>query len=125
MAGTTGLEPATSAVTGQRSNQLSYVPSLSFQQLGFMSHRMSDFRMLRYFRSVATFRWVGHHFGPFMDTKLTPNLSTNDKIKSIRRLRFGEHLPSYRAEYQFVARYGTTGSPDCPCSSALSGLNAY
>jgi hypothetical protein len=29
MAGTTGLEPATSAVTGQRSNQLSYVPRLS------------------------------------------------------------------------------------------------
>ena len=28
MAGTTGLEPATSAVTGQRSNQLSYVPSI-------------------------------------------------------------------------------------------------
>jgi hypothetical protein len=27
VAGTTGLEPATSAVTGQRSNQLSYVPS--------------------------------------------------------------------------------------------------
>jgi hypothetical protein len=30
MAGTTGLEPATSAVTGQRSNQLSYVPLLLF-----------------------------------------------------------------------------------------------
>ena len=28
MAGTTGLEPAASAVTGQRSNQLSYVPTL-------------------------------------------------------------------------------------------------
>ena len=28
MAGTTGLEPATSAVTGQRSNQLNYVPNL-------------------------------------------------------------------------------------------------
>ncbi len=30
MAGTTGLEPATSAVTGQRSNQLSYVPNNRF-----------------------------------------------------------------------------------------------
>jgi hypothetical protein len=30
MAGTTGLEPAASAVTGQRSNQLNYVPSLPF-----------------------------------------------------------------------------------------------
>jgi hypothetical protein len=27
MAGTTGLEPAASAVTGQRSNQLNYVPA--------------------------------------------------------------------------------------------------
>ncbi len=34
MAGTTGLEPATSAVTGQRSNQLSYVPESG--QLGRM-----------------------------------------------------------------------------------------
>jgi hypothetical protein len=29
MAGTTGLEPAASAVTGQRSNQLNYVPALA------------------------------------------------------------------------------------------------
>ena len=29
MAGTTGLEPATSAVTGQRSNQLNYVPAIN------------------------------------------------------------------------------------------------
>ena len=29
MAGTTGLEPATSDVTGRRSNQLSYVPAMS------------------------------------------------------------------------------------------------
>jgi hypothetical protein len=35
MAGTTGLEPATSAVTGQRSNQLSYVPKLLVQQYGY------------------------------------------------------------------------------------------
>jgi hypothetical protein len=33
MAGTTGLEPATSAVTGQRSNQLSYVPSYNLDYL--------------------------------------------------------------------------------------------
>jgi hypothetical protein len=33
MAGTTGLEPAASAVTGQRSNQLNYVPRLEDQQL--------------------------------------------------------------------------------------------
>src|SRR5437899_977391 len=29
MAGTTGLEPATSDVTGRRSNQLNYVPAIS------------------------------------------------------------------------------------------------
>jgi hypothetical protein len=29
LAGTTGLEPATSDVTGRRSNQLNYVPAMS------------------------------------------------------------------------------------------------
>ncbi len=33
MAGTTGLEPATSAVTGQRSNQLNYVPAFIWNGL--------------------------------------------------------------------------------------------
>ena len=51
MAGTTGLEPATSAVTGQRSNQLSYVPKVVDQQLGLMSHRMSAFALLERRRS--------------------------------------------------------------------------
>jgi hypothetical protein len=33
LAGTTGLEPAASAVTGQRSNQLNYVPTILFLRL--------------------------------------------------------------------------------------------
>ena len=42
MAGTTGLEPATSAVTGQRSNQLSYVPKWFSSNRGF-SYRIHRF----------------------------------------------------------------------------------
>jgi hypothetical protein len=38
MAGTTGLEPATSAVTGQRSNQLNYVPTSLFMRLAPKPH---------------------------------------------------------------------------------------
>jgi hypothetical protein len=37
MAGTTGLEPATSAVTGQRSNQLSYVPKSVIHYLDYLT----------------------------------------------------------------------------------------
>ena len=33
MAGTTGLEPAASAVTGQRSNQLNYVPTRQINEV--------------------------------------------------------------------------------------------
>ena len=33
MAGTTGLEPAASAVTGQRSNQLNYVPTYQINEI--------------------------------------------------------------------------------------------
>ncbi len=40
MAGTTGLEPATSGVTGQRSNQLNYVPGLGLDKAGFRPGRM-------------------------------------------------------------------------------------
>ena len=34
MAGVAGLEPVTSAVTGQRSNQLSYTPALGAEKVG-------------------------------------------------------------------------------------------
>src|ERR1700690_3580704 len=61
----------------RRSDQLSYVPRLSFQQLGYMSHRMSDLRSSRSFRSVLPFRWFGLNFGHSgtpMDTKPDTNL---------------------------------------------------
>ena len=45
MAGTTGLEPATSAVTGQRSNQLSYVPRLSCNNLSKCHIERADSRV--------------------------------------------------------------------------------
>jgi hypothetical protein len=53
MAGTTGLEPAASAVTGQRSNQLNYVPSFTnaarysiamFRLDGAIVHPSYDYR---------------------------------------------------------------------------------
>ena len=37
MAGTTGLEPAASAVTGQRSNQLNYVPTRHINEMEITS----------------------------------------------------------------------------------------
>ncbi len=49
MAGTTGLEPATSAVTGQRSNQLSYVPKLLDTRINVTLHRA-----IFSFRSILT-----------------------------------------------------------------------
>ncbi len=38
MAGVTGLEPATSGVTGQRSNQLSYTPLIGVAALKMTRH---------------------------------------------------------------------------------------
>ncbi len=59
MAGTTGLEPAASAVTGQRSNQLNYVPNLFSS--GLLETRLftvfpllHDFHCLRHFHPRIT-----------------------------------------------------------------------
>lgn len=46
MAGTTGLEPATSDVTGRRSNQLNYVPARA-RLTPPIYHSPSDFEILR------------------------------------------------------------------------------
>ena len=67
MAGTTGLEPAASAVTGQRSNQLNYVPTL-FSYLYRKPAYLVAFLRFNRFACVAYFNPVepnpevnGHH----------------------------------------------------------------
>src|SRR6202522_1665890 len=67
MAGTTGLEPAASAVTGQRSNQLNYVPNL-FSYLYRKPACLVAFLRFNRFACVACFNLVepnsevnGHH----------------------------------------------------------------
>jgi hypothetical protein len=46
MAGTTGLEPAASAVTGQRSNQLNYVPTRQINGTAITAHVLDPYRLL-------------------------------------------------------------------------------
>ena len=53
MAGVTGLEPATSGVTGQRSNQLSYTPYEA--RLIYLSPSLSVKRLRRHF--LGFFSW--------------------------------------------------------------------
>jgi hypothetical protein len=71
MAGTTGLEPATSAVTGQRSNQLSYVPKIVFSNLAGCHIESSASHLLLF--SLVSYRFAGldsisGHFGHQVDT---------------------------------------------------------
>src|SRR5579864_5653720 len=70
MAGTTGLEPAASAVTGQRSNQLNYVPNL-FSYLYRKPACLVAFLRFNRFACVACFNPIepnsevsGHHAKP-------------------------------------------------------------
>ena len=70
MAGTTGLEPATSAVTGQRSNQLSYVPRLLFNNL-VICHIDSSVSKLSLFSLVSTISLSWTQFSAFWDIKWT------------------------------------------------------
>ena len=66
MAGTTGLEPATSAVTGQRSNQLSYVPS--FFSSTCTSLRICCLSMPSIFSPASTFSTESNRFPRLMDS---------------------------------------------------------
>jgi hypothetical protein len=64
MAGTTGLEPATSAVTGQHSNQLNYVPAMQLDALRNLV-AIDDYR----FRIQVTFRTGWRRFPPPINRK--------------------------------------------------------
>ncbi len=86
MAGTTGLEPAASAVTGQRSNQLNYVPTLFSSGFGKPAYLLAflichGFHHFHHFRPVSLFLGIN---GYQMDTinkaavpALSPNILTN------------------------------------------------
>jgi hypothetical protein len=69
MAGTTGLEPATSAVTGQRSNQLSYVPRLFFNNL-VKRHIESSASQLSLFSLFSIISLLWTQFWASVDTKV-------------------------------------------------------
>ena len=71
MAGTTGLEPATSAVTGQRSDQLSYVPRLFFNNLD-ICHIESSGSQLSLFSLFSTISPLWTQFRVSVDTTWTP-----------------------------------------------------
>ena len=74
MAGTTGLEPATSAVTGQRSDQLSYVPRLFFNNLG-LCHIESSGSQLSLFSLSSTISLLWTQFRASVDTKVDTKIS--------------------------------------------------
>ena len=92
MAGTTGLEPAASAVTGQRSNQLNYVPNL-FSYLYRKPASLVAFLRFNRFACVAGFNPVepnsevnghhGHQAKPPSKTALQAN--TNPEQLSLPR----------------------------------------
>ena len=76
MAGTTGLEPATSAVTGQRSDQLSYVPRLFFNNL-VIRHIESSASQLSLFSLFSTISLLWTQFRVSVDTTWTPRWTPN------------------------------------------------
>ena len=90
MAGTTGLEPATSAVTGQRSNQLSYVPRLFFNNL-VICHIESGVSQVSLFSPHSTFSPLWTQFRAPVDTTWTPRWTPQsppqrqDKVYQINR----------------------------------------
>jgi hypothetical protein len=74
MAGTTGLEPATSAVTGQRSNQLSYVPKFILDS-DYILSKLMDLTAPKFWFAVFAFGMASFRI---------PIPTLDDRCKSIR-----------------------------------------
>src|SRR5580692_10809603 len=100
MAGTTGLEPATSAVTGQRSDQLSYVPKIVFNNLA-TCHIESNVSQLSLFSLHSTFSSLWTQFRAFLDTKWTPNWTPNPPLRRRKQV--------YQKEAILVSTVPVTG----------------
>ena len=85
MAGTTGLEPATSAVTGQRSNQLSYVPTSALNTLVVcnIESSVSQTSLFSLASNAAWTRFLAFYIGT-KPTPKTQNRRRNDNIESTR-----------------------------------------
>ncbi len=85
MAGTTGLEPATSAVTGQRSNQLSYVPTSALNTLVVrnIESSVSQTSLFSLASNAACPRFLAFYIGT-KQTPKTQNRRRNDNIESTR-----------------------------------------
>jgi hypothetical protein len=84
MAGTTGLEPATSAVTGQRSNQLSYVPTSLFRHLDICHIESGGSQLSLFFAWFYLFAAADSISGFYRHQTDTKTDHCNYKIKSTR-----------------------------------------
>ncbi len=91
LAGTTRLELATSAVTGQRSNQLNYVPAIVLEGLA----ETLDFQAVRRSQWNRLFQLI-RSFGVFFDVLWTPNGHQISRTKNIltdqMRMRHAFHF---------------------------------
>ncbi len=85
MAGTTGLEPATSAVTGQRSDQLSYVPRLFFNNL-VICHIESESSQFSLLSLCSTISLLWTQIRAFLDTMWTPNWTPKVPVQRQRQV---------------------------------------
>ena len=86
MAGTTGLEPATSAVTGQRSNQLNYVPAgVRNANATLLPRRFSRERFLGCVSGLAARRFAKQ---PTFPNLTAPRLSLQQPEQVMQPFRF-------------------------------------